>query len=72
LSNPLDTLRVDQVGSLLRPAALQLVFGEHGEGKASDDELRQAEDAAIREVVRQQEAHHLPVVTDGEYRRLNC
>jgi 5-methyltetrahydropteroyltriglutamate--homocysteine methyltransferase len=71
LSNPLDTLRVDQVGSLLRPAALQLVFGEHGEGKASDDELRQAEDAAIREVVRQQEAHHLPVVTDGEYRRLN-
>ncbi|HEX6513827.1 MAG TPA: cobalamin-independent methionine synthase II family protein, partial [Chloroflexota bacterium] len=67
----LDTLRVDQVGSLLRPPSLQEVFHRHGRGDASDDELRQAEDDAIREVVRQQEAHNLPVVTDGEYRRLN-
>ncbi|MFI5267382.1 MAG: methionine synthase [Chloroflexota bacterium] len=71
MSEALDTLRVDQVGSLLRPLALQRVFADHGQGKASDDELRQAEEQAIREVVRQQEAHRLPVVTDGEYRRLN-
>ncbi|HEY8691942.1 MAG TPA: methionine synthase [Chloroflexota bacterium] len=71
MSEALNTLRVDQVGSLLRPRALQRVFAEHGEGKASDEELRRAEDEAIREIVRRQEAHHLPVVTDGEYRRLN-
>ena len=71
MSETLDTLRVDQVGSLLRPRGLQQVFAEHGEGKASDEELRQAEDEAIREVVRRQETHRLPVVTDGEYRRLN-
>lgn len=67
----LDNLRVDHVGSLLRPADLQEVFARHGRGEATDDELRQAEDEAIREVVRQQEAHRLPLVTDGEYRRLN-
>src|SRR5690349_8317402 len=67
----LDELRVDQVGSLLRPQSLQAVFQKHGAGGASDDELRQAEDEAIRELVRTEEAHGLPVVTDGEYRRLN-
>jgi 5-methyltetrahydropteroyltriglutamate--homocysteine methyltransferase len=67
----LDQLRVDQVGSLLRPLGLQDVFARHGSGQATDGELRQAEEGAIREIVRQQEAHSLPVVTDGEYRRLN-
>jgi methionine synthase II (cobalamin-independent) len=67
----LDTLRVDHVGSLLRPQSLQDVFAQHGRAEASDDQLKRAEDEAIREVVRRQEEHHLPVVTDGEYRRLN-
>ena len=71
MTTPLDVLRVDQVGSLLRPQTLQDVFAKHGRGEATDAELKQAEDDAIREVVRKQEAHHLPVVTDGEYRRLN-
>ncbi|MBV9119317.1 MAG: methionine synthase [Chloroflexi bacterium] len=67
----LDRLRVDQVGSLLRPEALKAAFERHGRGEASTDVLREAEDQSIREVVRHQEAHHLPIVTDGEFRRLN-
>jgi 5-methyltetrahydropteroyltriglutamate--homocysteine methyltransferase len=66
----LDGLRVDQVGSLLRPAHLREMFERHGRGEASDDDVRRAQDDAIRQVVRQEESHHLPVVTDGEYRRL--
>ena len=64
------TLRVDQVGSLLRPQALKEVFERHAKGEASDDELRQAQDAAVKDVIAQQEAHDLPVLTDGEFRRL--
>jgi 5-methyltetrahydropteroyltriglutamate--homocysteine methyltransferase len=64
-------MRVDHVGSLLRPEALKQAFLDHALGKWSADELRSAQDAAIREVVATQEAHGLPVVTDGEYRRLN-
>ncbi len=67
----LSGIRVDHVGSLLRPESLKVTFRRYAEGKASADELRQAQDAAIREVVARQEAHDLPVVTDGEYRRLN-
>ena len=64
------TLRVDQVGSLLRPQALKEVFERHAKGEAGDDELRQAQDAAVKDVIAQQEAHDLPVLTDGEFRRL--
>jgi len=67
----LARIRVDHVGSLLRPERLKAAFLRHAEGQAGADELRQAQDAAIRDVVATQEAHGLPVVTDGEYRRLN-
>jgi 5-methyltetrahydropteroyltriglutamate--homocysteine methyltransferase len=70
-SRAIAKLRVDQVGSLLRPRKLMDVYARHGRGAASDRELREAEDAAILSLVVQQEAHHLPVLTDGEYRRLN-
>lgn len=62
-------MRVDLVGSLLRPARLKEIFGKHGEGQASDDELHQVQDESIRDVIAAQEAHHLPIVVDGEYRR---
>ncbi len=62
-------MRVDQVGSLLRPATLKEIFEKHGHGLASDAELRRAQDEAVREVVATQEAHGLPVLTDGEFRR---
>ena len=69
--NELARTRVDHVGSLLRPESLKSAFLAYGAGKLSVDELRRAEDDAIRGVVAKQEAIALPVVTDGEYRRLN-
>ena len=64
-------MRVDHVGSLLRPESLKQAFRRHASGHMSAEALRAAQDAAIGEVVRRQEAAGLPVVTDGEYRRLN-
>jgi 5-methyltetrahydropteroyltriglutamate--homocysteine methyltransferase len=67
----LARLRVDQVGSLLRPQKLKSVYERHGRGAGSEVDLREAQDEAILGVIVQQEAHELPVFTDGEYRRLN-
>ena len=63
--------RADQVGSLLRPAALLEARHKHAAGAVSDSELKSIEDDAIREVVRKQEEVGLKGVTDGEYRREN-
>jgi 5-methyltetrahydropteroyltriglutamate--homocysteine methyltransferase len=63
--------RVDQVGSLLRPEALKQAFLRHGAGDMDAARLRAAQDEAIRAVIAAQERHGLPVVTDGEFRRLN-
>ena len=70
-SLPSDSARVDQVGSLLRPESLKEAFLAFGAGRLAEEGLRSAQDEAIREVVAKQEAHGLPVVTDGEFRRLN-
>ena len=67
----ITTLRVDQVGSLLRPQKLKDVYARHGRGEARDEELREVQDQAIRDLLARQEAHQLPILTDGEYRRLN-
>jgi 5-methyltetrahydropteroyltriglutamate--homocysteine methyltransferase len=67
----LRRLRVDQIGSLAAPAALQVLFDRNTAGEVSDDELRAAQDDAIRDVIRKQEAVGLPIVTDGEFRRRN-
>lgn len=67
----LSTLRMDQVGSWLRPAALKEAYARFEEGALSASQLREAQDQAVRQIVEQQELHGLPVVTDGEYRRLN-
>jgi len=64
-------MRVDHVGSLLRPESLKSAFLAFGAGRLSPEELRNAQDDAIRAVVAKQEALGLPVATDGEYRRLN-
>ena len=71
MTTSLATLRVDHIGSLLRPESLKAAFRDNAVGKLSDDALVRAQDEAIRGVVARQEAHGLPVVTDGEYRRLN-
>ena len=63
--------RVDHVGSLLRPEELKAAFLRRARGQIDDAALAAAQDEAIRTVVAEQKAHGLPVVSDGEYRRLN-
>jgi 5-methyltetrahydropteroyltriglutamate--homocysteine methyltransferase len=70
-SEDLKTMRVDQVGSLLRPDKLKDAFARRGRGETTEDELLAIQDDAIREVIAKQEAHQLPVITDGEFRRTN-
>lgn len=61
--------RADQVGSLLRPKQLLDARQRFQDGEFSAEELRQAEDEAIAEVVKQQESVGLRSITDGEFRR---
>jgi 5-methyltetrahydropteroyltriglutamate--homocysteine methyltransferase len=61
--------RADHVGSLLRPRTLLEARERHAAGAITDDELRTAEDAAIRDVVAMQRDVGLRTVTDGEFRR---
>src|SRR6476661_7271420 len=65
----LQSMRVDLVGSLLRPQSVKDAFASCGEGKASEADLKQTQDEAIRAVVAKQVAHDLPIVVDGEFRR---
>lgn len=67
----LARLRMDQVGSLLRPPRLKAMFARYHQGQITEQELREAQDEAILEVITTQEAHDLPILTDGEFRRLN-
>lgn len=67
----LHGLRVDHVGSLLRPKSLIDAFLARGRGAMGQEKLDEAADKAIRQVVARQEAIGLPVVSDGEFRRLN-
>lgn len=66
---PLATLRVDQVGSLIRPDALREMALRHRAGEVPDAVLRAAQDTGVRLVIARQEAIGFPIVTDGEYRR---
>src|SRR5688572_14854482 len=63
--------RADHIGSLLRPAALRKALREHAAKAISDQALRAAQDAAIRDVLKLQEDCGLQVVTDGEFRRVS-
>lgn len=67
----LSRARTDHVGSLLRPEYVKDAFRRFAVKQISEEQLGETQDQAIREVVRRQEATGLPVVTDGEYRRLN-
>ena len=69
MATDLTNLRVDQVGSLLRPQRLKDAFADYGQGKIQEKDLVEAQDGAIRDVVGKQVAHNLPVVVDGEFRR---
>ena len=61
----LTRLRVDNVGSMLRPAPLREAFA----ARADEETLTRIEDEAIRELIARQEAIGMPVIVDGEFRR---
>jgi 5-methyltetrahydropteroyltriglutamate--homocysteine methyltransferase len=64
-------LRVDQVGSLLRPASLIASFLSCAKGEITRTALDALVEQAVRDVVAKQQAIGFPVVTDGEYGRIN-
>lgn len=61
--------RADHVGSFLRPRALLEARDRFKRGDLPLEELRAAEDAAIRDVVKLQEDVGFQGITDGEFRR---
>ena len=69
MAGPLDTLRVDNVGSMLRPPELREAFAARAAGEIDDAALGAAQDVAIRALVARQESIGMPIVVDGEFRR---
>ncbi len=61
--------RADHVGSLLRPRSLIEALKRHRAGALDAAGLAAAQDAAIRDAIRLQEAVGLESITDGEFRR---
>jgi 5-methyltetrahydropteroyltriglutamate--homocysteine methyltransferase len=61
--------RADHVGSLLRPPSLLDARAEFEAGRIDADQLRAAEDEAIRDAVALQRDVGLQSATDGEFRR---
>jgi 5-methyltetrahydropteroyltriglutamate--homocysteine methyltransferase len=69
VGNGRPPFRADQVGSLLRPAAVLGGRARRARGEIAAEELREIEDVAIAAVIKQQEEIGLEAVTDGEFRR---
>jgi 5-methyltetrahydropteroyltriglutamate--homocysteine methyltransferase len=61
--------RADHVGSFLRPKELLAARARRKKGEITAEELREAENSAIKGVIARQEAAGLQSVTDGEFRR---
>jgi 5-methyltetrahydropteroyltriglutamate--homocysteine methyltransferase len=61
--------RADQVGSLLRSAALKEARAKRAAGALSAEALKEIEDREIENLIRKQEAVGLKSITDGENRR---
>jgi 5-methyltetrahydropteroyltriglutamate--homocysteine methyltransferase len=61
--------RADQVGSLLRPAAVADAHAKWRRGEIPPQALRAVEDRAIDDLISRQESIGLAGVTDGEIRR---
>ena len=61
--------RADQVGSLLRSAALKDARAQRASGAISPEQLKAVEDREIERLIRKQESVGLSSITDGENRR---
>jgi 5-methyltetrahydropteroyltriglutamate--homocysteine methyltransferase len=66
---PTSVPRAEHVGSLLRPAYLLTARERYEAGDIAVDELRQAEDRAVTELLATQQDAGVDVCTDGEARR---
>lgn len=66
----LRTVRADHTGALKRPEWLLDLYARLGEGTATQDEVAEGQDRAIREVLKKQEDVGLKVITDGEFARI--
>jgi 5-methyltetrahydropteroyltriglutamate--homocysteine methyltransferase len=71
MNSSLDTVRIDQVGSLAGPEALRAALTEFDNRRLDAASLEQLIDDAVRAVLARQEAIGLPVLSDGEFRRRN-
>lgn len=63
-------VRYDQTGGLRCPDWLARQFAEYRRERVSADEVHRSQERAIAEAIRQQEELDLPIVSDGEFRRL--
>ena len=61
--------RYDVVGSFLRPEYLKDARAKFAEGKITEEQLKETEDKAIKELVEKEKEVGLQAVTDGEFRR---
>jgi methionine synthase II (cobalamin-independent) len=71
ISGPMIACHADHIGSLLRPSALIAARKEAASGRISRTRFKVIEDRAVENAIRLQEGVGLPVVTDGEQRRLS-
>lgn len=65
----LATLRVDCVGSFLRPERLKKAYADRAAAKITDETLTEIMDDSVAELIATEQRHGLPILTDGEYRR---
>lgn len=66
---PADGLPTEPVGSLPRPSSLQRVVLDAETGLASAEELREAQERAVRDTLERMAEAGSPILTDGEQRR---
>ena len=69
MQNATAPYRADEVGSLLRTAALKDARAKREKGQTTLDELQKVEDEEIKRIIRKQEEVGLQLATDGEFRR---
>jgi 5-methyltetrahydropteroyltriglutamate--homocysteine methyltransferase len=65
------TLRADLIGGMRRPDAVLEARARRDAGELADGAFRDILDAAVRDLIAKEEAHGLPILTDGEFRRHN-
>jgi 5-methyltetrahydropteroyltriglutamate--homocysteine methyltransferase len=66
----MQSVRADQVGSLLRPPELVQALGQLFAGQLAPERLREIEDRAIEVALEGQKRTGIDVYTDGEFRRI--